>query len=96
MLAVFILIANELIGTYTFPADVSTLMEDSACFNCISDHRKMEAILSAMAQVAYTRGEKTMADIQDEIKCLLCVPPGMMKAAAVLMLCNLTNGLEAQ
>lgn len=93
MLAVFILIANELLGTYTLPAEVDTLLEDSACFNCISDKQKFQAIISTMAQVAYARSEKSMDDIRDEIKCLLCAPPGLLKAAAVLMLCQLTDGI---
>lgn len=96
LLAVLVLVANELTGTYTLPDELDDLFSDSACFNCLSDKQKLQAIISGMSTVAYERSEKTIDQIRDEIKCMLCAPPGLLKAAAVLLLCNLTNGITPQ
>lgn len=93
MLAVFVLVANELLGTYTLPDQVDEMLSDSACFDCLSDKQKMQAIISAMSQVAYYGTDKTIDDIRNEIKCLLCAPPGLLKAAATRFIGGLVNKL---
>lgn len=93
LLAVLVLVANQLIGTYNLPEELDDLFSDSACFTCLSDKQKFQAIISAMSTVAYERSGKTIDEVRDEIKCMLCAPPGVLKGAAVLLLCQLTNGI---
>jgi hypothetical protein len=95
LLAVLLLSINELLGTYDLPEELSDLFADSACFTCLSDKQKLQAVVSGMAAKAYERTDKTMEEIRDEAKCMLCASPGAIKAALVLMLCNLTNGYTA-
>lgn len=96
LIAVLVVATAQLEGTYSLPEDLDTLLQDSACFSCLSDKQKLQALVSSMAQEAYTDSGVTVADVREDIKCLLCADPGHVKAALLLLLCRLIDTLTRQ
>ena len=86
MLKLFLLSVIE--GTYDLPEDFQQLLEDSACFTCLSDKEKLEGELASMASLAGGRGESHFEDFVEAFKCLPCAKPGQIKAATALLLCK--------
>lgn len=76
----------KLEGTYTLPGDLDHLLEDTACWNCMSDSDLLRAIAILLAQKA-SRNESIL-DFWDEVKCLPCADPKALRAAIVPLLCQ--------
>lgn len=91
LMAVLVIAINEYLGEYNLPEDLGSLMQDSACYTCLSDKQKFQAFVSAVSQLAYGNTEKTIAEVRDEIKCLLCAPPDKIKGALLMLLCFLCS-----
>lgn len=77
----------KLEGTYTLPEDLPTLLEDTACWNCVSDSDLLRSIAILLAQKA-SRSDLDITDFWDEVKCLPCADPKALRAAIVPLLCQ--------
>lgn len=68
--------------------DLDALMQNSACNACMTDKQMLEAVTALFANYYLTEGF-TIADIRDDIKCLLCVDPKRLKAMLTYLICQL-------
>lgn len=71
---------------YSLPDDVPELMRDSACYACMSDKEMLQAT-AAMQASLFLEG-KTVEEVRDTVKCLICATPKQLKAAMTLLLCQ--------
>lgn len=65
--------------------DLPTLLEDSACISCLSDKQLLQALVGIIG--GYADSELSIADIREDVKCLLCVPPQKVRALIVYLAC---------
>lgn len=86
-----LVILCDLTGSYDLPDDTHELLDDTACWTCISDTQRLQAIVSMFAQLTYAGTDTTVDDIRDKIKCLLCANPAQIKGAIAALLCSLCN-----
>lgn len=86
LLAVIVLCLAELDG-YDLSKDLNTLMEDAACMKCLTDKQMLEGVTAVLANTAIRDG-RTMDQIKEDIKCLLCTDPKTLKATIVYLWCK--------
>jgi hypothetical protein len=84
---VFVLALAAGTDNYTLPDNLNTLLENSACFTCLSDKQLLQALVSAY--VEDNLPELTIEEIRERIKCLNCATPKQVKAAMVYLTCVL-------
>jgi hypothetical protein len=72
-------------ATYTLPGDAGQLIEDSACFTCLTKKQLKQALVSAYAE---DQG-LTVAQIRARLRCLQCATPKQIDAATVYLTCVL-------
>ena len=89
-MAFFVLMADVL--EFNLPTDLPTILEASACYNCLSDKQMFEAALGRMANA--TEQDSTIAAFREKMKCLQCMDVHRIKAAIVYLSCVLWR--EAQ
>ena len=66
---------------YSFPTQVSTLIQDSACWTCTDERRQYIARIIALSNNLHAVLPSGVADIIDDIKCLECMSPDQIRAA---------------
>lgn len=62
------------------------LLEDSACFTCLSDKQRLQAMVAVIGD-AFGK-EFTSETFLADTKCLRCLKPGQVDAAIVYLLCQ--------
>lgn len=66
--------------------NVALLLSDSACFTCLSKKQRLQALAALLGNMGL--GTKTVPEIRDAIKCLLCGTPNQLWSAALFLYCN--------
>lgn len=91
LLMLLVVILADAGGTYTLPDDLSTLMQDAACWGCLSDKQLLQASVSALAQDI--EADATLDEIRAKIACLKCANPGQIKSAIAMLICQNSSTL---
>lgn len=66
---------------------VKDAMKDAACFNCMTDSQMLQAALTILGNNLL--GEtKSLTDVLNLMKCLVCTSEHQLKAAALKMFCD--------
>jgi hypothetical protein len=78
----------------TLPDNLASILEDSACYGCMSDHQREQIEITKLKQVF--GGGKTIAELVEETKCLKCLDPKLVRSAALLMLSQYIDTQIAQ
>lgn len=87
LLALLVIIeADNTRSGYTLPGDGAKLMQDAACWTCLTDKQLLQSIVSARAE--FIESTTTVQDIRNKIKCLLCGNPKQIKAALAMLTCK--------
>lgn len=76
----------------TLGLTVAEMLEDTACFNCLSKKQLLQVIATRIGSEFL--GRYTVAEIRDQIKCLLCAPTGKVDAAFGYLVCAYLNSLQ--
>lgn len=89
--ALLIYIMSELFASYSLPDDMAALMEDSACYTCMSKKQLMQVTVTIWATMLYGERQEIpdINTLRDEIKCLLCSTPAQLDAALAQVTCGL-------
>lgn len=66
---------------YTFPDGLSTLLEDSTCWQCVSETRQLVGRITKLADEMAELLPASLDDIVDDIKCFPCLSLGQIRAA---------------
>jgi len=92
-----IVVLAELTNVYTLPGDTGTLLQDAACYGCMSKKQLLQIAVTVWATIAYgSRSEIPSVDtLREKIKCLLCATPGQVDAALAQLTCGLIAWSEA-
>lgn len=85
LMAVLVYLLSVLEGTYTLPAQLSALLDASACHKCTSDKQKLEGIDAILASELT---QETVEQLRDRIRCMVCLDPDSLKAAAIYLICR--------
>jgi len=83
-----VVLADSPNSGYTLPNDAATLLQDAACWACLSDKQLLQAAISANAQDVLS-SEMTVNEIRDRIRCLLCASPKAIKAMLAMLICRM-------
>lgn len=71
---------------YTLPSGTNQMLQDAACYNCLSDKRLFQALVSAYAEkYAPTL---TLTELKNRMKCLACANPKQIKALTAFLTCK--------
>jgi len=81
-----VILADKSGSSYTLPGDTASLLEDSACWKCLTDKQILQAIISALAEDI--ESDSTVEEIRAKIQCLLCADPKTVKAAIGYLVCS--------
>ena len=71
---------------YTMPDDIEALIALGECWTCTSAKQKLEAEVTAMANV-YATGSTT-AEFMAQVKCLPCMSPELIAAITAVLKCH--------
>lgn len=82
-----VILADSDRSGYSLPTDLPQLLEDAACWTCLSDKQLLQAAISANAQDI--EDGATLQEIREKIKCLLCANPKQVKAALAMLVCKI-------
>lgn len=74
---------------YDLPGDINQIIEDSACFECLSDKQLDQAM--ALVPVKFFMDDATVPTVAQDISCLTCASPKQLKAALAYLLCVTSN-----
>lgn len=85
-LQALILFLISLGSDYELPGDMAELLEDSACFSCMSNKQMLQAIAQVLATVNFESGDGTA--LQETAGCLLCANPKQILGAITFLLCE--------
>lgn len=66
-------------------SDLTTLLNDSACIGCLSETQMLRAVVSVIGK--WANRSMTVSAIRDDVKCLVCVDPGRVRALVVYLIC---------
>lgn len=69
------------------------MMRESACFTCMSDKQKLEAVAVILGNSLLGENHSPQ-QIIDDYKCLLCATPDQINAALTYALCHLITFTE--
>lgn len=83
-----VVLADAETSGYSLPADQARLLEDAACWTCLSDKQLLQAAISANAQDILSE-ETPVSELRERIKCLLCATPKQIKAIIAMLVCKL-------
>ena len=64
------------------PDDLTDLLVDSSCYNCLSDHQMLHVALTRLRQAL---GNSSMDTLVEDITCLKCVDPKRIRAALLFV-----------
>lgn len=73
---------------------VETLASEAKCFNCMSDHQMLEAIVALVAQFAIDN-DYLEADtgLRQDAECLVCADPKTVRSIILKQICDgINNG----
>ena len=76
------------------PDNLASVLDDSACYACMSDHQLAQVEITKLKQV-FGAG-KTIAELVEDTKCLKCLDPKRVRAAGILMLAEYIDTQIAQ
>lgn len=71
---------------------VADAMECSSCYSCLSDKELLQTVVAKIAYAYLSR--YTIAEIREQIKCLLCAPPGKVKAMLAYEICAYYDAVQ--
>jgi hypothetical protein len=71
---------------YTLPDQTSTMMQDGACFTCLSNKQLKQALLSAFLQSIIPA--LSITEIRRRMKCLACATPKQILALQAYLTCK--------
>lgn len=83
---VFVVALAESEGTYDLPTDSAQLIQDAACFTCLSDKQLKQALVSSYLESLSPK--LTLDEIREKLKCLQCANPKQVLAATVYLTCK--------
>lgn len=66
-------------------SDLTTLLEDSACIACMSKSQMLRALVGLVG--GFADRSMTVDEIRDDVKCLVCVDPGRVRALLLYLVC---------
>lgn len=73
---------------------LTDMLNDGACFKCLSDHQMLEAIAAAIIAIAVEYGYFTdVTDALHTAKCLTCEDPALVRGISVKAICEYINGV---
>lgn len=79
---------------YTLPDDTSQLVQDSACYTCLSQRRQLELMATLLGALAYgTENDPDIPHLQEQAKCLVCADPNQIRAILLRLLCLVVDAL---
>ena len=73
-------------GTYSLPTGTNKMMQDAACFTCLSERQLKEALLSIFLQGLSPA--LSITEIRRRMKCLACATPKQIAALQVYLTCK--------
>lgn len=65
---------------------LNSLIQSSKCFNCLSEKEMLQGIVSIVGQSVLTND--TVADVIEQMHCLVCAPEKQLLAAILFLLTN--------
>jgi len=72
-----------------YATNLKLLMQDSACFTCMSKKQMLQALITVMGSKLL--GQRTVAQVIAQYKCLVCSNEKTLQAALLYMLCHYMN-----
>lgn len=78
LLAVLVYVLATLNGK-DVTTDLSTMMDDSACYNCLTEKQMLEGLIASLATNVIP-AETTVTQMREYVKCLTCVDPNRIRA----------------
>ena len=72
---------------------VAEVLENSACFNCLSKKQLLQST-TAVAADSFLSRYASVDEIREAIKCLLCAPSGKLDAALTYEICAYMNQVQ--
>ena len=88
MKAVMVLALAEDLGL-----TVAEVLENSACFNCLSKTQLLQSATAVTADSFLSR-YASVDELRTAIKCLLCAPSGKLDAALTYEICAYMNQVQ--
>jgi hypothetical protein len=96
LLSILALILCKMNGGADADCSPATLAEDAACFECMSDHQMLVALVNLFVTYAINVNDLEEGDLRQEAVCLNCLPPKMIRAIILQQLCVFMAAQEAE
>ncbi|MEN6532767.1 MAG: hypothetical protein ABFD89_03840 [Bryobacteraceae bacterium] len=73
-------------------AERDQLLADSACFTCLGEKQRLEALVCMFGEIAFDERFEQLGTIVDQMKCLPCMSTAQVEAALQYLICTYIKG----
>lgn len=93
LLVLLLALAKNRHAGYTMPDDTNQLMQDSACWACLSDKQLLQAVVSTVSEWVE---DEDWQPLVEEARCIQCANPKQIKAAIAFLICKIISGIASE